>query len=60
MDIYQQIWDADQSGNGVKPILAGAGDAPETGYVRVVNTDDPGTSLVISKSSPKWRYRTTR
>ncbi|WP_370906551.1 poly(U)-specific endoribonuclease (plasmid) [Ensifer sp. WSM1721] len=44
MDIYQQIWDADQSGNGVKPILAGAGDAPETGYVRVVNTDGPSTS----------------
>lgn len=43
MDIYQQIWDADQSGNGVKPILAGTGDAPETGYVRVVNTDGPGT-----------------
>ncbi|MDW9722557.1 hypothetical protein GOB91_09520 [Sinorhizobium meliloti] len=42
MDIYQQIWDADQSGNGVKPILAGAGDAPETGYVRVANTDSAG------------------
>lgn len=42
MDIYQQIWDADQSGNGVKPILAGAGEAPETGYVRVVNTDSLG------------------
>ncbi|WP_081160273.1 hypothetical protein [Ensifer aridi] len=43
MDIYQQIWDADQSGNGVKPILAGADEAPETGYVRVVNTDGPAT-----------------
>ncbi|MFK0206319.1 hypothetical protein [Agrobacterium sp. NPDC090283] len=43
MDIYQQIWDADQSGNGIKPILAGADAAPDTGYVRVTNTDGPGT-----------------
>lgn len=43
MDIYQQIWDADQSGNGIKPILAGAEERPATGYVRVVNTDGPGT-----------------
>jgi len=42
MDIYQQIWDADQSGNGVKPILAGAGEAPSSGFVRVVNTEDDG------------------
>lgn len=39
MDIYQQIWDADQSGNGVKAILSGAAAAPDSGYVRVVNTD---------------------
>ncbi|WFU92165.1 hypothetical protein QA644_33770 (plasmid) [Rhizobium sp. CC1099] len=53
MDIYQQIWDADQSGNGVKAILAGAGDAPETGYVRVDNTDSlespPGDLKVLSE-----------
>jgi len=35
-DIYQQIWDADQAGGGVKPILHGtAGDA-EAGYVAVL------------------------
>lgn len=42
MDIYQQIWDADQTGNGVKPILAGADEAPSSGFVRVVNTNDGG------------------
>lgn len=42
MDICQQIWDADQSGNGVKPILADDA-APSSGFVRVVNTSN-GTS----------------
>ena len=39
MSIYQEIWDADQSGNGIKPILAGT--APpaglaDTGFVQVL------------------------
>lgn len=45
MDIYQQIWDADQSGNGVKPILAGAEGSADTGFVRVVNTDETAGPL---------------
>lgn len=47
MDIYQQIWDADQSGSGIKPILANGQDGPTTGYVRVHTTDDP--TLPIEK-----------
>lgn len=42
MDIYQQIWDADQSGNGIKPILAGSDAVPDTGYVRVAASHGPG------------------
>jgi len=36
MDIYQQIWDADQAGNGIQPILYGQQGDENTGYV-VVN-----------------------
>jgi hypothetical protein len=36
MDIYQQIWDADQTGSGVKPIIDGQDGEPELGYVKVV------------------------
>ena len=39
MDIYQEIWDADQKGNGVKPILAGTEGDAATGYVQVANID---------------------
>ena len=35
MDIYQQIWDADMSGNGVQPILHGQKGDNETGFVIV-------------------------
>ena len=34
MDIYQQIWDADQTGSGVKPIIDGQDGEPELGYAR--------------------------
>ncbi|WP_209018869.1 lamin tail domain-containing protein [Endobacterium cereale] len=38
MDIYQQIWDADQAANGIQPILADwQGDAAR-GYVKVATT----------------------
>jgi hypothetical protein len=36
MDIYQQVWDADQAGNGIQPILYGQKGDETTGYV-VVN-----------------------
>ncbi len=35
MSIYQQIWDADQSGSGIRPVLDGAPLDPVHGYVRV-------------------------
>ncbi|MDR6816649.1 hypothetical protein J2X76_001822 [Neorhizobium sp. 2083] len=47
MDIYQQIWDADQAGNGVQPILPGqAGDAAR-GSVTVVARADVGEDTKI-------------
>ncbi|MCC5669338.1 hypothetical protein LC653_37270 [Nostoc sp. CHAB 5784] len=36
MDIYQQIWDADQTCSGVKAIIDGQDGEPEQGYVKVV------------------------
>jgi poly(U)-specific endoribonuclease len=33
MDIYQRIWDADQAGNGIQPILKGQKGDEATGYV---------------------------
>jgi hypothetical protein len=35
MDIYQQIWDADQAGSGVQALLPGQPKDPERGYVVV-------------------------
>ena len=38
MNIYQAIWDADQAGSGVKPLLANAaatGDGQQ-GHIRVL------------------------
>lgn len=35
MDIYQEIWDADQTGSGVKPILDSQDGDSEQGYVKV-------------------------
>ncbi|MFM2421137.1 MAG: hypothetical protein RL385_5860 [Pseudomonadota bacterium] len=39
-NIYQDIWDADQSESGVKPVLQGHAGNPEDGYVTVNNTGD--------------------
>lgn len=42
MDIYQQIWDADQAGNGVQPVLPGAAVDEGRGHVRVAAVpEDP-------------------
>lgn len=38
MNIYQEIWDADQSGNGVRPILATEDGDRSKGYVKVANS----------------------
>lgn len=40
MDIYQRIWDADQAGSGIQPLLTGAAGDAARGYVHV-NTVDP-------------------
>lgn len=47
MDIYQQIWDADQSGNGITPVLATATEAPASGFVRVVNRGEAQPELKV-------------
>lgn len=52
MDIYQQIWDADQAGNGIQAILPGqAGDASR-GHVTVVTSTlgaaNPGDINILS------------
>jgi hypothetical protein len=56
-DIYQQIWDADQSGSGVKPMLDTANGDPSTGYVKVNSNLDAAnrdlrvlTEVVIPES----------
>lgn len=46
MDIYQQIWNADQSGSGLKPILKGESGDPSSGYV-VVNNRDVGEDVRV-------------
>ena len=62
MDIYQQIWDADQSGSGVKPILDSVTGDPAQGYVKVAASADGGpdfkvlTEVVI----PESKMRTYR
>ncbi len=62
MDIYQQIWDADQSGSGVRPILASETGDPAQGYVKVAAVADGGpdfkvlTEVVI----PEAKMRTYR
>ncbi|MBP0640020.1 hypothetical protein [Cupriavidus sp. AcVe19-6a] len=38
MNIYQEIWDADQSGNGVRSILATDDGDRNKGYVKVANS----------------------
>lgn len=40
MDIYQQIWNADQAGNGVQPVLQGAEADAARGHVRVAADPD--------------------
>ncbi len=62
MDIYQEIWNADQSGSGVKPILDSEIGDPAQGYVKVAASADGGpdfkvlTEVVI----PESKMRTYR
>ncbi|MBO9654545.1 hypothetical protein O3S81_04225 [Agrobacterium sp. SOY23] len=50
MDIYQQIWDADQAGNGVQPILDGAQGDADRGYVSVVSSSAGGRDIKLLQS----------
>lgn len=65
MDIYQKIWDADQTGSGVRPILAPeaggtvAGD-PAAGFVTVNNSaaGGPDKKVLATVAIPPAKQRT--
>jgi hypothetical protein len=60
MDIYQEIWNADQTGSGVKPILASQDGAPELGYVKVaaVATGERDFQVLPEVHIPESKLRT--
>ena len=60
MDIYQQIWDADMSGNGIQPILYGQKGDNATGFVVVneKNTRNKGHKLFPKVVIPKHKKET--
>lgn len=60
MDIYQEIWNADQTGNGVKPILADQDGDPEQGYVKVaaVATGESEFKVLPEIHIPESKMRT--
>ncbi|SFB28568.1 lamin tail domain-containing protein [Azotobacter beijerinckii] len=60
MNIYQQIWDADQTGSGIKPILAGTGGDPAHGYVKVSPeaSGDANTKVLAEVVIPASKSRT--
>ena len=60
MNIYQQIWDADQSGSGIRPILAGGAADADHGYVVVAPEaeGDADTRLLPEVVIPASKMRT--
>ena len=60
MDIYQQIWDADMSGNGVQPIMYGQKGDEATGFVIVneKNTRNQGHKLYPKVVIPRHKKET--
>jgi len=60
MDIYQEIWNADQTGNGVKPILVDQDGDPEQGYVKVaaVATGESEFKVLPEVHIPESKMRT--
>jgi hypothetical protein len=60
MNIYQQIWDADQSGSGIRPILAGRTADEAHGYVVVAPEaeGDADTRLLPEVVIPASKMRT--
>jgi len=58
MSIYQEIWDADQSGNGVQPILTSQAGNTATGYVKVVpqqTSTDPKAKILAEVVIPQHK-----
>ncbi len=60
MDIYQEIWNADQTGSGIKPILNSQDGDPEQGYVKVaaVATGEPDFKVLPEVHIPESKIRT--
>jgi len=60
MDIYQEIWNADQTGSGVKPILDSQDGDPEEGYVKVaaIATGEPDFKVLPEVRIPESKMRT--
>lgn len=61
MNIYQRIWDADQSGNGIKPILASETGDEAKGFVKVANArrlDDPDLRGLPEVKIPAAKMKT--
>ena len=59
MSIYQEIWDADQSGNGVRPILASQAGDTQAGYVKFPHVYDRlgAVRLDVSRDLPEgWFF----
>lgn len=62
MNIYQEIWDADQLGNGVKPVLDEKCGDPNQGYIVVneIKEDEPAHQLFSKVVIPEHKMKTYR
>jgi poly(U)-specific endoribonuclease len=60
MDIYQAIWNADQTGSGIKPILDSQTGDPAQGYVKVAAIADgaPDFKVMPEVQIPAAKLRT--
>jgi poly(U)-specific endoribonuclease len=60
MNIYQEIWDADQTGSGVKPILSSQEGDRQQGYVKVaaVATGERDFKVLPEVQIPESKMRT--
>lgn len=60
--IYQEIWNADQSGNGVEALLDNEGGSPEHGYVKVNtqldNSSDENLKVLTEVHIPSGKMAT--
>ncbi len=60
MDIYQAIWNADQTGSGIQPILADQTGDPAQGYVKVaaIAEGEPDFQVMPEVQIPASKIRT--